>query len=335
MEPEKYTDDRVGLAAVGYGVPEIPVPSLAELRDLIDPANGLDLREFAGRLEYPEFDVSLHFDRGFLSASNILCVDDYKSGAGWHIRPRLSLQMHCYLVFFFQAVGKRLGYDRITGRIIEPDKTSAPLVDTFDEADIEVMSKGIHRVGLAALEERPAFSPGEHCKWCDAMDRCPVRQEEVSAIGDIGTDPSVSWSSLTPDQKGYLYQRAISLSAVCDKIQRLAKSDLLEGNAIPISGNKHLEIRTQRPRKIDMEKGYAVIRSYLGTEAAPILKISFGEALKIARRRYKNEAEARGHSLPKGWQSDFEDRFQRALADQGALSHGERHLIVTKETEHE
>ena len=166
-----------------------------------------------------------------------LIVGDYKHGAGVAVEVEDNPQLKYYaLGAVLQFEGKRI--ETIEMVIVQPRAPhkdggirrwlcELPVLLDFSVELIEAADK--------AVSPNAEIVPGKHCRFCPAQPMCPALHQEAQEIAqyEFADKPLLDIRLLSPDELGYILERADLIEDWIRSVRQHVQSTLEQGKNVP------------------------------------------------------------------------------------------------------
>jgi hypothetical protein len=208
--------------------------------------------------------------------ADAVVVPDYKTGHA-HLVPREMRQLKSYSLFAARAFNR---LKAISGVIrIREDGTNYWQRADFDAFDLDAFELEVKEICHRVLVTReqlsrgisPATNEGEHCRNCNAFDRCPSKMSLVRAAAGAPDSIEEMLKGATPEQLSVALQRVNALEKVVERVKGVLRDRALL-SPIPLPDGRVFGPGDQDEVNLDLAHKF-LTDNYGPTVAADALQI--------------------------------------------------------------
>ncbi len=225
-----------------------------------------------------------------------LHVIDYKNGQGVPVEAVDNPQMKLYALGALVAYSMLYAIETVHLAIVQPKVWDRPSEWSMSAADLLSWGESIKSIAAQAFAGEGTFTPGEHCGFCRAKEKCRARVEQLLSVEPLVPmkPPLISWAEVADALK-----RAEGIVSWYNTIKKLALAEALKGGDLP--GWKAVHGRGSRDF-VDMDVAFEHLKANGIDEAllyvrepltAPKLEDLLG------KKQYRELLEEPGHVVSK------------------------------------
>lgn len=133
-------------------------------------------------------------------------------------------------------------------------------------------------------DNKNAFKPGDWCKMCPAILRCPEGRSSVSVLQELSILNEIDLAKLTPTQLEAIYSRKAFVETFLKAIEQQIMVDMEKGTP----GYEYVNIKTTRGHRhwIDEKRTERILKKKIGTKVyAPKKILSVAQMEKLAGKK--------------------------------------------------
>jgi hypothetical protein len=153
-----------------------------------------------------------------------LTIVDLKTGS-MPVSPR-TLQLKAYALGTLKEFDI-IGIEHVNLVIIQPQVSDQPLIHRTTPDELWAFEKELEQIIADAEAEKPKFTTGSHCRWCNASAICVAAFDEATEM----TTSDVAQMSL--ESVGVAYAKTKFIKGWVKSVEDRAKHDLLAGVKVP------------------------------------------------------------------------------------------------------
>jgi len=157
---------------------------------------------------------------------------------------------------------------------------------------LEEWGPAVREIQDEALADDPEYTTGEHCSYCPGKPNCPALHKELLALGLNDPAISVRITDLSPSEAGRVYTAAKQAEKALASI--FAAFRLYAETRGPVklpNGKEWGTYEGEGNRKIDVVKGWDVLRARIPSHIGTCVKVSVGEVEKAAKANARADIE--------------------------------------------